>query len=301
MDYQKFTEEMKEQVQERLGDKYEVSVQNVCKLNGKDKTGISIREKERTMQILPVFYLEKIFEAFRQGRSMQDCVEEVCDFYEEQKEKEDHMLRKIVDIEKIREWDKVKTMIYPILVSEKTNEKLKEVYPYRTYMDLLVFYIIRISAADTGNIKITKKMLEEWGICEEELYVQAMENMKGEGYRLQSMESLMNEILQGEEEEEVSLPDSFMYVLTNHSKYFGAAGMLICDKVFEKCFGQKNFYILPSSIHELILIPDTGAFSESELNSMVKQVNREQVLPEEVLADHVYYYDWETRQMESRE
>lgn len=298
MDYKKFTEEMKKQVQERLGDTYEVSVQRVCKLNGEEKAGLSIREQEKNMQIMPVFYLEKSFEEFQQGTPIQVCAEEICDFYQEQKEKKTQNLEETLQIKKLVEWDHVKSMIYPILISENGNENLKELYPYRNYMDLLILYIIRISEGETANIKVTKSMEEVWGVCEEDLYAQAMENVQKEGYRLQSMESLMNEILQGEKKEEETLPESFMYVLTNPCKYFGAAGMLICDKVFEKCFGQKNFYILPSSVHELLLIPDVGKFTKEELNSMVKQVNREQVQPEEVLSDHAYYYDWKTQQME---
>lgn len=86
-------------------------------------------------------------------------------------------------------------------------------------------------------------------------------------------------------------------LLTNQEKYCGAAGIFLCAEMFQEIVGRKNFYILPSSIHELILVVDSGTIDKEMLNGMVKIVNEEQVVPEERLADHVYYFDWGTKQI----
>ena len=83
-----------------------------------------------------------------------------------------------------------------------------------------------------------------------------------------------------------------MYVLTNKQKMFGAGvifypGIL---ELIESILGD-HFYILPSSVHECILVPDQGQYSRIELKRMVKEVNDSQVEDEEILSYEIYYYD----------
>lgn len=86
--------------------------------------------------------------------------------------------------------------------------------------------------------------------------------------------------------------DEVMYVLTNKEKYFGAAGIFFCAELFQKVIGTNNFYILPSSVHELILVKDDEGCDMQGLSAMVRCVNEEQVDMDERLSDHAYYYDW---------
>ena len=58
-----------------------------------------------------------------------------------------------------------------------------------------------------------------------------------------------------------------------------------------------DFYILPSSVHEVLLIPADNQISMSTLSSMVRDVNSSQLAREEILSDHVYYYSLETDQI----
>lgn len=62
--------------------------------------------------------------------------------------------------------------------------------------------------------------------------------------------------------------------------------------MFQKIVGKQNFYILPYSIHELILLKDDDGCDIHELSAMVRCVNEEQVEVDERLSDHAYYYDW---------
>ena len=86
--------------------------------------------------------------------------------------------------------------------------------------------------------------------------------------------------------------DSDMYVLTNESKLNGAACILYENVLYD--FAQKlgaDLYILPSSVHEVILLPKLSMFEKDELVNMVKEVNTEGVAADEVLSDHVYEYN----------
>ena len=83
-------------------------------------------------------------------------------------------------------------------------------------------------------------------------------------------------------------------MLTNKEKYFGAA-VILYPHALKHIAGllRNNFYILPSSVHECILVPDMGQYSRMELKRMVKEVNENQVEEEEILSYEVYYYDRE--------
>ena len=81
-----------------------------------------------------------------------------------------------------------------------------------------------------------------------------------------------------------------MYVLINSLRIYGAAGIL--DKELIKSFTKgRDYYILPSSIHETIFVPADSISSAGDLDRMVREINREQVDPEERLTDHCYFYD----------
>ena len=54
---------------------------------------------------------------------------------------------------------------------------------------------------------------------------------------------------------------------------------------------KENFYILPSSVHEMIILPESGALLKEELNAVIQEINGSQVNAEEYLSDHAYYYD----------
>ena len=82
-------------------------------------------------------------------------------------------------------------------------------------------------------------------------------------------------------------------VLSNVKRVHGAICMLYPD-VLENLAQeeQRSFYILPSSVHEVILLADTGSGLPGELKAMIAEVNSTQVAPEEVLSDSLYYYDF---------
>ncbi len=104
----------------------------------------------------------------------------------------------------------------------------------------------------------------------------------GEGWIQEVVGQMMEDL------EEVKMP---MYVLTNRQKLYGAACMLYPGvlKEFGRQLGQ-DFYILPSSVHEVILVPGETGAEHGALQKIVKEINQTQVAEDEVLADSVYYY-----------
>lgn len=292
MYYTTFVKKMREQVQEQLGEKYQVEIVTNSKLNGAEKTGLTIRRMQEPQQVVPVLYLEECYEQYLKDQNFTECVEVICTVYENQKGNEETIMTALKNMENVRSWEQIKDRIFPMIVSERENENLKEQYVYKNYLDFLVLYIVRISEMEIGNIKITNKMLEMWGISAEELDNQAMDNMKTDGYQVKGMRHMLQETCLEMMGDIVEEEDEVMYVLTNKEKYFGAAGIFFCAELIQKVIGRNNFYILPSSVHELILVKDDGGCDMQELNAMVRCVNEEQVDIDERLSDHAYYYDW---------
>lgn len=90
-----------------------------------------------------------------------------------------------------------------------------------------------------------------------------------------------------------------MFIITNQQTLDGASAIFypeVMDQIGEGF--QGNFFILPSSIHETIVVPDNGEFDYRVLQDMVQTINASEVSPEERLSDHVYHYDVKDRVFE---
>ena len=151
-----------------------------------------------------------------------------------------------------------------------------------------------------AGIRVNNSLMELWGATEEELYWAAMENLKSEPYIIQPIAELLGGMAGIPTGEMPKLPEEMtkQHVLTTESCRYGVAGMLRKDLMegFAEQAGG-SFYILPSSVHELILLPDTADICAEELKKMVKEVNESVVAREEWLSEDVYYYDSEKRRV----
>lgn len=166
------------------------------------------------------------------------------------------------------------------------------------YLDLELYFRVRVF--EDVSYKIKKEMLELWNITEEELLDVALQTNE---YNASSMKEIMIEMMVSygateEEIEEVRNNGIDQTVVTNETKMFGASAIYkksILKEVADKY--ESDLYIIPSSIHEVLLIP-TKCGDKEEMDSMVREVNETQVEPHEVLADHVYIFRRETMKIE---
>lgn len=296
MNYTEFVERIVSMVGEDMGSGFTVSVQQVTRRNNTAKDALVIRKKDKKENIIPLVYLEPYFKIYRQGESMEECVMRIGIEYLKNAADE-NMAEEVKDT--AFNWRKVKRHVYPFLISREANRELLKDLVYKEFLDLAVCYMVRFDGTDKrGSLSISNTLLRSWGVSREELHLYALVNMNKDGYRVTGMEELISELDPEHAEQKEPVNQECMYIVTNEDKMYGAAGILL-DASFLTCrFGMKNFYILPSSIHEIILVPDGDAWTAEELSRMVRDVNREQVDPEERLSDHVYYYDWDKREIQ---
>lgn len=130
---------------------------------------------------------------------------------------------------------------------------------------------------------ITNHLAREMNLSEVELYELARENTP----RLFPIKfGGMTEILFGFED-----PEEKMFVLTNEDSMKGAVAILYPDAMETiKAKIPGHFYMMPSSVHEVILLPDNGDMTEEEINDIINQVNGDVVDPSDQLGDEVLYF-----------
>lgn len=293
MGYDEFKEKILEELRDYFGDSTEVYIERVMKNNGLYYDGIKISRNGQGPKVIPVIRLAELYEEYGgDGMDMGDCVQAVLKTLENN-EVPESMER---FIERIKEWDFIRNYVYPILLSTKENEELLQNLVSTPMLDMSVAYIIRaqVGCACDGNVKISKSLMENYGISTEQLHRQAIENLEKDGYEFREMDSVMRDVLPPEVYSELQKgkeEEKEMHMLTNACKSYGAAGIL--DKELLKKFaGEQDYFILPSSIHETIFVPVTDdGIGKKDLDNMVAEVNATQVRVEERLTDHSYYYD----------
>ena len=183
--------------------------------------------------------------------------------------------------------------------------------------DLAITYHLAISVDDIGrgSTTITNDMLTHYGISEKQLHADAMKNSpKIMPLHVDAMKNIIAQIIVGEDKpvmQDKDLKDMKeviseglkegepMFVITNQQTMDGASAIFYPEvmKQLGECF-QGDFFILPSSTHETLVIPDNGAFDYRVLEDMVQTINENEVAPEERLSDHVYHYDVKDRVFE---
>ena len=193
---------------------------------------------------------------------------------------------------KFTEYDYVRTRLFIRLSNADTNSETLQNVPHRNVEDLAVTYHVMVDGPNPEGLysyMINNSMMEQLGVNEERLFEEAMQNSP-KLFPVQ-MNDIRDVLLSGG-----ILPqeagENRMIVMTNQTAVNGAACLLYPGALEEaaKMIGG-DFAVLPSSIHEVILLPDNGNIDYDELQQMVAAINQNVVQPEERLSDHVYKYD----------
>ena len=202
----------------------------------------------------------------------------------------------------IFDWETVKEYLYPVLLPLKTAQKMDSTTArvYRKWLDIAIAYAVRM--VDETNklvdhINVRQSLLIMWGVDEETLYQQAMKNLYKEQYEVKKLWDVLMELSKKTSElPEIECPaDVDILILSNSYLSYGAAGMLLKEKMKQISaeMGGKDLYILPSSVHEILLLVENKELKEY-INETIQEINNTQVEEKDRLANHVYLYNHET-------
>lgn len=290
MEYKEFVEYIKMNTGYIAGEGGNITINHVIKNNGCEMDGLVIMEKGK--DIAPTIYLDSFYELYTNGENIKNIIRQIEVIYEQNKN------NVTFDVNILKHFDTIKDKIVYKVVNYRSNEKLLEQVPHKRILDLaVVFYcLLDNEYGRSATALIYNNNLKNWNVTIDDVYKAALKNTPDLLHsKISSMATLFEKCGVNVDGEEVDLKDyvpSDMYVLTNESKLNGAACILYENVLYD--FAQKlgaDLYILPSSVHEVILLPKLSMFEKDELVNMVKEVNTEGVAADEVLSDHVYEYN----------
>lgn len=294
MNKKEFAARVQEEMAKRLGESCEVSmVETVCN-NGVRMQGLKIGRRGQNVQ--PTIFLDSFWERYERGEAWEHMMERMIRIYD------NGMPSEAVDMDFFTDFERIKDRIAYRLVNADKNKRLLCEIPHICFLDLAIcfYYAFFHKTLGNGSVLVYNSHVEMWNTNTAELFRLAQKNTRHMfGMELQPMKEVLKELAGdgqqklSEEPEDFALSEEIpMSILSNGRRQFGAACMLY-PGVLKEAAEEKgaNLYILPSSVHEVILMADTGREDPGLLVEMVKEVNAVWVLPEEVLSDHVYYYD----------
>lgn len=270
MNYTEFMNAMLCEIRGQVDAQVRTELYTVTKNNGTRRTGILFKQEDSNLA--PTIYLEEFYQKYLKGQQVPDLADSICSIYQEIR------VKKTCDCQNLFDFNHVKEHIVYKLIRRDANEELLKQIPYEPFLDLAVVYYIQIDNTRFGSaaIQIRNEHLRYWRVEKEEIRRLAEKNTP-RIYPVQNRQIVR-----------------FMYVATNEQCSLGAAVMRYPD-FREKVRGmiRGDFYILPSSIHEVILVPESFGLEPERMQEMVKEINQTGVAPEEVLSDSVYYFDGE--------
>ena len=238
--------------------------------------------------------IEKFYEAFEDGRPYDEVMDKAMEVIENGiNDRPDFNIADITD------YSKMKDKLAMEVVSIEANKEMLDTVPHQNIEDMAVVYRFVLSSDESGraSVLVTNQMLDTMGITPEQLHADAMENAPQlKPAEIKGMSEVLAELMGMEQAEMMGIPmdpkDEQMYVASVPDKVHGAGVLAyenFMDQAAERAGG--DFFILPSSIHEILIVPDDGNVKLADLEAMVREVNATQVAPEDKLTDSVYHYD----------
>jgi hypothetical protein len=276
----------------------EVFVDTNCRNNGVLVMGLSIRAKGYRM--VPCIYADAYLpEADRKG----EYREEEIDFERlTMRVAEDYrytMEHFTPDVRQMFQKDQIETRLVLNLVNYKENAEKFLNSPYFLLEDLAVqiCWLVNCGKYD-GTVLLTNDIVEEWDIPMEELRLLALQNT---ARLFQPVIRPLDEVMQEMMTQcrwQTPVPPSPFYMLTNHRHSYGAT-VLLYDNMMEKLseLVKGSYYIIPCSVHELLILPECFCEEPEILLDMVKDVNDNFIDTAEILSYSIYYYDQKEKEL----
>ena len=302
-----FAIKVKIELQSVLGEEYMVDINENCKMNGVKKWAVTIHKDSN---IAPTIYLEAFYKNFCSGQEFEKIIDDIVMMYRESAPSED------VDMSNFMKFELIKDKICFKLCNTDKNCEILENIPSIPFHDLSIIFYVLVSNElfGSGQILIRNEHLKLWNVKVSDLMACAKTNTPQLlNIKLSNIIDVMKNILRrndGLSEKEISdysladRDECFMWVLSNEDGFNGAASILYpnaLDDIYDTV--GKSYFVIPSSIHELIVVPDKDGVEGDEswnfrccqLLDMIHQVNESEVPEADILSDNLYYYNSEDK------
>lgn len=292
MDRNQFNLRIKEILERNLQPNSKVLLQKVRKNNGVLLDSVIIQVPN--CNISPTIYTDYFYEMYLQGMDIEEVAVRILAAYYKGRPKRE------LNLDFFKDFNKVKARIVYRVINADENKELLEDMPHILFMDLAIcfYYAFWDEQLGNGMISIHNKHMEWWNTSNKELMSLACKNTPVLFPAEFDTLKRVVESIYGEELEEFHAEVCPLYVLTNEQKTQGAVCLLyegMLERLADTLGG--SFYVLPSSIHEVILFKESGDEDVEALHKLIKEVNEKQLSEEERLSDYPYYYDEKVKKL----
>lgn len=255
----------------------EVCFEDVKKNNNQKLPALAIKREGE--EFYPVIYLRNFYEQWKQGKQLEDIVEDMIEVWKKTKAQNIEVPESFFDFEE------GKDRLFLRLVNLGMNGELWKDTPFLPWNDLAltVRWMVEESEDDVSSILITNKEVERWGVTVEEVFAAAKENTERLfPAKIQEFSSLSP--ISRNKPRRIN-----MYILTNTKEINGATALCYSNVVWD--FAKKldsNLLILPSSIHEVILVEENDRIGIERYYDIVRGANETVVEEEDILSYQLY-------------
>ena len=286
MEFTMFQNCMEAEVRRLVSEGTSVSICSIKKNNGINMQALCIRDPGEDLS--PLIYLNEFYARYKEGCPISTLSRQIVERFQSVRTGNslpDHFLE---------DYDAVKNRIYIKLIHREKNEDLLANVPYDDFLDLckVFYYEMDDTFRFNGSITINVDLLRKWGVDISRVEDQAFENcLRDKPAVFRPLSDVLKDYSETEDLMEAA-NNPALYVLTSRTGIFGASCCCYPDQF--AWIGHKlnsDYYILPSSIHECLILPEDMTYNTDFLKKMVREINRDQVDPQEVLSDNIYHYE----------
>ncbi|MCM1256675.1 MAG: DUF5688 family protein [Butyrivibrio sp.] len=285
MNYTNFKLQITRMLQNYFKSDAVIAIHPIIKNNNIKLDGLVIQEK--SVNISPTLYLNSYYEDYQKGNSIEQIFKSILADYKK------HRSSKNLELSFFTQYDLVKYHIIFKIIHYESNRELLKQAPHFKFLDLAVVFSCLLLDTPNGNatILILNSHMEYWNVTREQLFAAARANTPALlPFQINPLEKLLEEMMPG------TIPAEYkdtipLYVVSNDSNLHGATALLYPEYIQD--FAREkdcDFYILPSSIHEILLMPASDDIDPRSLSLMICQVNENHVQKDEILSCHPYYY-----------
>lgn len=280
-DYQRFIERVERNIMTYLPNPAGMSaeVREVHKNNGITLQGLTI--KAENSNIAPTIYLEQFYDEYNQGHEFSEVMSDIAAAYV-------NSSKGVIPGFTLEELDNNK--LFGELVCTERNEELLRDIPFKTVFDgryaVIFRYQVKMDDID-GSVLVTDDIAQIKGLSEEDLYKYATSNSGEQNTpKLQTMGSVLAAML-GDSSIDADVPN--LYVLCNETQHYGSFMIMRPDtqEILMDSF-DSDLLVIPSSIHELLLMKYNSNIDVKAVNKMIQEVNQTVVDSEDILGDEYF-------------
>lgn len=305
MNKQEFYKNIEESIIGFLPEQYataQITLTTRVKNYDEEQTGIVVRMPKENAA--PIIYLDAYFRQYEEGRGIEDILQEIAQIRDRAMDGPVSM----VNSDFLSDYENVRPRLQMRIYDTEWNEKRLSEIVHHSYGDYSEAYGVLLSEDKDHfmTVMVTPALMETWGITKKKLHDDTILADLSRGPQLVLMSDVMDSMFGGSEPVNYlegmgspmdELPEGAekLFVLTNKDKVNGA-GLILNSVIQEKIANivGGNYYVLPSSVHEVLIMPDKHdreLMGAKQLGEMVSSINESTVAPEDLLSNRVEYYD----------